>query len=532
MAIKIPFIADVDGFLRGTRDLEESLDDVADALDDISTAGSDVDAKVGGDLKDAAKTADASAEKISKSFKTAFREVEAAGRTSSRKVRAEVDDVGDKGSATLREFSSEAKQNVGETLASFDGSVSSGVDAVQGTVGGLVTALGPAGMIGAAVIGVGIGLARNMFSKSQEAAEAFRERVLSIFEELRESGGTISPEFKMDTLAGIISDAEQLKEAFDVDNVEDFQQMLDQTGLTVGQLQTYFAGLTGDAGELTQAQILLTQQLGFLGSALQDPTASLAQQGHIRNQIIAIDTLRAALSEQGNAYSDARAKQDLLNQLMPETSEATDDNTGAVEGNTAALIGNNEQQRIAAGLKAGAVGNELDMRDALDAVSEAQDKNGDSLSKSTAAGRDNLRAVQNAMKGIQDYGDALVDTGTDSDVATRKMRTQENVLVKQVAKAFGITETKARHYIKTLGGIPPAKDTKVTVDDKGTAKRTSDRVDAAAKDRSTTVTVDPDFALANQQMSDWLSQSRTVRVKAVVDTPGEHSGVRRGESRD
>ena len=261
MAIKIPFIADVTRFLSGTRDLEESLDDVADSLDDISTAGSDVDTKVGGDLKAVAQTADDSAEKIETSFREAFRAVESQGRTSSRKVKADVDDVGVKGSATMREFSQEAKANVAETVSSFNGSASSAVDAIQGTFGGLVSALGPAGLVGAAAVGVGIGLARNLFTKSQEAAEDFRERVLTIFDELRETGD-ISPEFKLDSLAGIISDAEELKKAFDVDNVDDFKTMLDDTGLSTRQLQTYFSGLTGDADELTQAQILLTQQRG------------------------------------------------------------------------------------------------------------------------------------------------------------------------------------------------------------------------------------------------------------------------------
>ena len=315
MAIRIPFVAEVREFLAGTKDLEDSLDDVADSLDDISTAGADIDAKVGGDLKDVAATADASADKISKSFKTAFHEVEAAGRTSSRKVRTEVDDVGHKGSETLREFSQEAKQNVAETVSSFNGSASSAVDAIQGTFGGLVAALGPAGLVGAAAIGVGIGLARNLFGKSQEAAEEFRQRVLSIFEELR-ANADITPEFKSDTLAGIISDAKELQKAFDVGNVDEFNDLLQQTGLSTRSLQTYFAGLTGDAGELADAQQLLTGNLIILRGQLLDPSASLAQQAHARQQIEAIGVLNAALADQGNAYGDARAQQDLLNRFM------------------------------------------------------------------------------------------------------------------------------------------------------------------------------------------------------------------------
>lgn len=510
MPIKIPFIADVTKFLAGTKDLEDSLDDVADSLDDISTAGADIDAKVGGDLKDVAATADASADKISKSFKTAFHEVEAAGRTSSRKVKADVDDVGDKGSATLREFSAEAKQNVAETVSSFDGSASSAVDAIQGTFGGLVAALGPAGLVGAAAIGVGIGLARNLFGKSKEAAEEFRQRVLSIFEELR-ANSDITPEFKSDTLAGIISDAKELQKAFDVGNVDEFNDLLQQTGLSTRSLQTYFAGLTGDAGELADAQQLLTGNLIILRGQLLDPSASLAQQAHARQQIEAIGVLNAALGDQGNAYGDARAQQDLLNRLMPQTTDATDDNTDAVTGNTDALAGNNEQARIAAGLKNDAITNELDLLDAIQGVSDAQDTNGKSLSKFSEKGRDNLRAVDAARKGIIAYGDALVDNGTASTTATKKMEAQEKVLVDKVSKAFGITRKEAQHFVDTLGGIPPAKHTTITVTDHGTAKTTKDAVDDAAADRTTSVKVVPDLRGVNKQLDDYFS-GRTYKV--------------------
>jgi hypothetical protein len=518
VAIRIPFAAEVREFLAGTKQLEDSLDDVADSLDDISTAGSDVDAKVGGDLQDTARTADAAAEKISKSFKTAFHEVEAAGRTSSRKVKADVADVGDKGSATLREFNAEAKQNVAETVSSFDGSASSAVDAVQGTFGGLVAALGPAGVVGAAVVGIGIGLARNMFSKSQEAAEAFRERVLSIFEELRESGD-ISPEFKSDTLAGIISDAKKLKEAFGTDDLSDFQEMLEATGLSAGKLQTYFSGLTGDADELADAQTMLTQQLDYLRAALLDPSASASQKGQIRQQVEAIATLRTALADQGSAYGDARAKAELLNKLMPESTAATDDNTGAVQDNTDALGDNNEELERQAGLTGDAVAAQLDMKDALADVAEAHKKNGDSLSTSTRAGRDNIRALLSAITSINKFGDAQIEAGKDTKAVNARLADQESVLVRKVMKAFGLTEKQARDYITTLGGIPKKKETEVKVTDKGTAKTTSDKVDAAAADRTASVVVRPDLDRFDSDVKRYLNgKAYFVRM---VPRPGQ-----------
>jgi hypothetical protein len=527
VGIKVPFVADVSGFLRGTADMEDALEDVADSLDDLARtdsravegdlqnvgaaaerAGEDVEdlgkrfidlsrvdtSGVEAEVKEIGTAGDAAAEKLETSFKSAFDTLKAEGRTASQRTKADLQDTGTAGSATMQEFKQEAKQNVSETISSFNGSASSAVDAIQGTLGGLVSALGPAGIVGVAAAGIGIGLARSMFGKSQEAAEAFRSRVLDIFDELRESGD-ITPEFKSDTLAGIISDAEQLSKAFDVDNVKDFQDVLNDTGLSVGQLQTYFSGLTGDASELERAQSLLEQQVLALHDALLDPSASLSQQTQARDQITAIGVLNAALDDQGSAYADARTKAELLNQLMPETTDAAKDEAQAHEESAAALVSENEQLRIAAGLKGDAVANELDMRDALDAVTKARKDNGQSLSKNTEAGRDNLRAIKNAIDGITDYGDALVDNGTSSKTATRLMEEQEQVLVNKVAKAFGISEKAAKTYIERLGGIPPAKDTKVTVDDHGTAKKTADEIDNTIpefKDLPIRVTYTPD----------------------------------------
>jgi hypothetical protein len=528
VAIKIPFVAETREFLRGTGDIEAALEDVADALDDITTAGGDVDSKVGASLEDVAKAADdaagkvdtvaesldtvakadtsgveseveaigkqadTSAEKLETSFSTAFNKLRTESKTATDKAQRDLKDTGDSGVNTMHEFRDEAKANVAETVSSFNGSASSAVDAIQGTLGGLVSALGPAGMVGVAAAGIGIGIARNLFEKSTEAAEKFQERVTEIFEELRESGGDISPEFSIDNLADIISDAERLQEVFGSSNLSDFQQMLDDTALSAGDLQTYFAGLTGDADDLSAAQDLLTEQLAELQKRMLDPSASLADQTNTRKQIEAVSTLRGALDDQGTAFADARAKQELLNKLMPETTENTKDHAEAVAKSAEAIAEENKRLGENADLKGDAITTELDMLDALDDVTKARKDNGDSLSNNTKAGRDNIRAVAAAIEKINDFGDAQIDAGKDTDKVNRKLKEQEDTLVKKVAKAFGITDEKARAYIETLGGIPKKKDTDVNVSDGGTAKDTKDKI-AGIKGKSVTVSIRPDL---------------------------------------
>jgi methyl-accepting chemotaxis protein len=318
VAIKIPFVADVAKFLAGTKDVEKSLDDVADSLDDISTAGADVDRKVGEDLDQLARTADDSADKISKSFKDAFHDVEAAGRTSTRKVKDDVDDVGHKGSATLHEFSQEAKANVAETVSSFDGSASSAVDAIQGTFGGLVSALGPAGLVGAAVVGVGIGLARNLFEKSKEAAAEVAEAVADITGQLIDLGsfslGTEQVNEKLKEMASTAEDgknalAEIGKNAAAAGiNFRDYARGLAGDSKAI---QSSYAEVTAGLDDYWAGMFKLTQQFGIgspevmaYADAHRDAFNAITK---AQKELLKMDSTLDAAADTTRLYNDATA---------------------------------------------------------------------------------------------------------------------------------------------------------------------------------------------------------------------------------
>jgi hypothetical protein len=94
------------------------------------------------------------------------------------------------------------------------------------------------------------------------------------------------------------------------------------------------------------------------------------------------------------------------------------------------------------------------------------------------------------------------------------------VLISKVKKAFNLTETEAKHYVETLGGIPPAKDTKVKVHDDGTSKTTSDKIDTAAKDRDSRITVTPDMSEFDPSVSKYLNGKKY--YVTVVARPGKN----------
>jgi len=478
VGIKIPFAADTSDFLRGTDDLGKALDDVADSLDDLSKAGSDVDEKVGGDLEAVGLAADAAAEKVEQSFKSAFDAVAAQGRTSTSKVKADVDDVGSRGSATLQEFSAEAKANVAETVSSFDGSASSAVDAIQGTFGGLVSALGPAGVVGVAAAGLGIGMAKSLFAKSAEAAEALREQISGIFDELRSNEGVLTKAFQADQIADLIDDTERIKDIFGVD--------LPTAAKVFGDdFDTMLQGLTGGSEDAAAASDLLQKRWQ---EAVDSGQTYVDEGGNVilANQDMAksYGGLLVALKDQGAAVEGGTTAYQIYADATKGMTEATEDSTEAVEDETRAL----EENR---GLKVDAAAATLDMKDAIDDATQAIKDNGTSLSDNTRKGRDNRRNIIEAIEAINGWGQAQVDAGADVDSVNRRMKEQRDALVETLVK-LGLNRTAVEKYIDKLGGIPAKKKTDVEVTDNGSIASTQRDIDNI-KSSGVPVPVEPDM---------------------------------------
>lgn len=158
-------------WLRGVKDMEDSLEDLEGALDDVSDEVKKVDK--GNGFKDLERSAEKAEDEMSDLEKRL------------RKVRDEAGDVGDKGKDGFRklgdageEVSSELKQNLGETFSSFRGDLEDLPQIAQdvfgglaGSVGGLVGSFGLAA--GAAGIGLLIGAIQNLAAEE----EARKERV-------------------------------------------------------------------------------------------------------------------------------------------------------------------------------------------------------------------------------------------------------------------------------------------------------------------------------------------------------------------
>lgn len=209
MAIEIKFLSNIVSFLRGTKSMDDALEDVADALDDVAR-----DAQRAGD-----KTEDSlqDAERASDRLERSFRDV----RDAAKDVEKATDDIGDggkkgfgKASEASGEFKSEALQNLSEVSSSFTGDIQSIGDLAQGTFGGLASSL--PGVLGAAGAGaaVGVGLITAGFVAAEEKRKALEERANDLASAYIEAGTNVLSALAVaDASSAVLTDPEKRKEA-------------------------------------------------------------------------------------------------------------------------------------------------------------------------------------------------------------------------------------------------------------------------------------------------------------------------------
>lgn len=189
------------------------------------------------ETKDLRRELDRTADQIDAGFKAAYRRMKQESASATGDAKAD-----------LKQLVAEGRQNAAETFSSFDGSLESLVDGLQGTFGGIVSDLGPLGAIGGAVAAVGIGLAMSLWQQSQEDAQKLRESVAELAGELIDAGrdGGASMDYLVDRLREIATETEDGR-----DNLATWKKYADDLGLPFDKMASQLSG----AVEVTQKQI-------------------------------------------------------------------------------------------------------------------------------------------------------------------------------------------------------------------------------------------------------------------------------------
>lgn len=183
--IQIPLIADVSKFIRGTDDVGKALDGVVDSLDVVAREGKTTTSTVERSLGDVETAGKDASDTLEKRFRTAFDSVKTDAKTTGTDVSTHMKKGAKDAGDAVGTFKDEARQNFAETASSFDGTIGSAVDGLQGTIGGLAGSLG--GPI-ALVAGLAAGVGGAMFTSFQENSVKVKAEIRSMYDDMLESG--------------------------------------------------------------------------------------------------------------------------------------------------------------------------------------------------------------------------------------------------------------------------------------------------------------------------------------------------------
>lgn len=322
--ISINLLADVREAVRGADNVADAMDQIADVLKDISREGDRSTDRMERDFKGVQREVDDTADAIKAKMRAAYKSVkDDSGETT---TRAKQD---------LGELKNEALQNASETLSSFDGSIQGIADGIQGTFGGIVSSLGPAGAIGGALAAVGIGLGVALFEKSQEEAEKTREKVAELAAELLETGdaGGRSLEQITDRLQEIATTTEEGEISLSKLRSEARKAEVDYKSLTAAILdggkdsikvqEDILKKIGEEAAEYQRSGKLFDAPAAEKAAAQRTVYEALQKNIEIVKQ--AADTEQAWLEAGGQEYRDKAAQVSAINDAYDDAAGAVDD---------------------------------------------------------------------------------------------------------------------------------------------------------------------------------------------------------------
>lgn len=248
MPIVVDFLANVRGLLRGTKDAEQAFDDVSDVLDDIARDGKKAGDKIGDGITAGSKEADRSVEKLERSFKDMADVSKRETRQAADALAQNTSEGTSRARRDLDELGNEARQNASETFSSFDGSAESFADGIQGTLGGIVSSLGPIGAAAGAAGALGIGIIMGALANADEDTQAYKERVSELGQEFIDAGlnGEAGLDFLVDKL-------QELATETDSTSLKDLAKVARESGSDFQDLAQGYAGNTRGLRDLWHA---------------------------------------------------------------------------------------------------------------------------------------------------------------------------------------------------------------------------------------------------------------------------------------
>jgi len=207
------------------------VDDMVEALEDLET-----------EVKQVQKDGDKSLEKLESSFAEAAKASKDAGNDIKKGLGKGTKDGVKEAEGGLKDFKQEALSTAKESAASFDGSAESIVDSFQEVAANAFEGFGPAGAVAGLAVAAGIGIATSEFTKTQEQAQAAKDRINEFGLAIIESGQDIAGlESFQEALKLIITNADGATAK--IDDLEKFTKKYGkQTEISTAQMAMAYAG--------------------------------------------------------------------------------------------------------------------------------------------------------------------------------------------------------------------------------------------------------------------------------------------------
>lgn len=297
--ISFEFVAETAQYLRETKNLAVSTEDLAEALVAVSDGGDDLERKLSRAMRDAASDVE--------TLERAVRNIPDATDEAADRAARDFDRLGDEAREAGRETGESFRQSLGESL----GSGGSLTDAVTDTLGEAVGSLGGAAGIAASALAGGALLIFNQVKKSWEATmQAISEQTESMW------GSAIdSVKGKIGEVAISISQTALVQ--------EEVNRLWRESSGDMQKLVEAGQELNINANDLVLARAGDEEALKRVRTAMADVyTEQNASMTLTQDQIKATGEIEGAIFRAGTATDQVNAKMKAYNDSIPEVARA------------------------------------------------------------------------------------------------------------------------------------------------------------------------------------------------------------------
>lgn len=494
-----------------TRDFEngikngvvEPLEDAIDVIKDLAKEGD----KAGEKLEDSMRDAQKDTERLADEYDDLGKKIRDSSKRGGQGLKENTADATDAAKRDIGELKDEAVQNASEMTSSFDGSVGSLVDGVQGTLGGIVSSMGPIGAIvgGALALGIGAGVA-----KGEELAEAIntaKERAAELAGELMDVDGDLTQiqwAEKVQEWGLALEDSREWWEFWQSDAKTALEVAEDAAKRTGVAVEDMVLGMSGtDAKAATRVIGELSDQIKELEKQRKVADGNSARESinsEIRDRQGLIDKLR----EQGGVTEEASELQQKLTKYTRDQAAADEAAAAATEARTDAA--NALQGELDAGVQGYA--------EYVNAETKAIDPGAyiagmAARREATSNFNTNVQQIAKDFKLSNDEVQAILDMGLDFAPHL------QSIVDSGMAGAFaGEIQAAVGGGQEIIDGTPLS----ATVHAKGDTTAAAADLDAAAVDRTSGVEAVPDTKAANRDLDATASKKRTATINARADT--------------